>query len=55
MCIRDRYEGVFDARLSGSDRVRVLLELISEFQRRDSGQRSVSVELNVGNITRLSA
>ena len=49
------YEGVFDARLSGSDRVRVLLELISEFQRRDSGQRSDSVYLNEGNITRLSA
>ena len=48
------YEGVFDARLSGADRVRVLLELIGEFQLR-SAQRAVSVELNVGNITRLSA
>ena len=48
------YEGVFDAHLSGSDRARVLLELIGEFQRRSSAQRAVSVELNVSDITRLS-
>ncbi len=47
------YEGVFDIRLSGVDRVRVLLELIGDYQRHRAGPRSVPVELNVGNIAKL--
>ena len=47
------YEGVFDTRLSGGDRVRVLLELIGDFQQRRTSSRSVPVELNVGTIDRL--
>ena len=47
------YEGVFDARLSGADRVRVLLELIGDYQRRRSSPRAVPVDLNVGNLARL--
>jgi transcription antitermination factor NusG len=38
------YEAIFDVRLPGSERVRVLIKLIS--------QRQVPVELNAGNITR---
>ena len=50
------YEGVFDARLSGADRVRVLLELLCDLQqRRRSGARTVPVELDVGNIAKLRA
>lgn len=49
------YEGVFDVRLSGADRVRVLLELIGDYQRRRSAPRAVAVELNVGNIAKLHA
>ena len=47
------YEGVFDTRLSGTDRVRLLLELIGDSQRRSSLQRSIPVELNVGEIVKL--
>ncbi len=49
------YEGVFDARLSGADRVRVMLDLIGDLQSRRSAPRAVAVELNVGNISRLGA
>lgn len=49
------YEGVFDARLSGTDRVRLLLELIGDFQRGSSVQRAIPVELNVGEIVKLRA
>ena len=49
------YEGVFDARLSGADRVRVLLELIGDYRCRRAAPRSVPVELNVGNIAKLKA
>ena len=37
------YEGIFDTRLPGTERVRVLLEFISN-------ERQVSVELEVGEI-----
>lgn len=37
------YEAIFDTRLPGSERVRVLLELLSN-------QRQISIELNVSNI-----
>ena len=47
------YEGVFDVRLSGADRVRVLLELIGDYQRPRSASRAVPVELNVGNVAKL--
>ncbi len=47
------YEGIFDARVSGADRVRVLLELIGDFQSRRSAPRAVPVELNAGNIAKL--
>ena len=43
------YEAVFDFRLPGSERVRVLLELIARSQRREP-QRLVPVELNAGSI-----
>lgn len=46
------YEAVFDSRLPGSERVRVMLELIAHSQRRD-GRRFVPVELNVGSIERV--
>jgi|TARA_B100001971_G_scaffold171666_1_gene164068 transcriptional antiterminator RfaH len=49
------YEGVFDVRLSGADRVRVLLELIGDYRCRRAAPRSVPVELNVGNIAKLKA
>lgn len=39
------YEAIFDARLPGSERVRVLLELLGS-------QRQVTVELNAGQIER---
>jgi transcriptional antiterminator RfaH len=46
------YEAVFDSRLPGRERVRVLLELIAQSQRRDQ-QRFVSVELNAGSIEKV--
>lgn len=46
------YEAVFDSRLPGSQRVRVLLELIAYCQRRDQ-RRFVSVELNAGSIEKV--
>lgn len=45
------YEAVFDARLPGSERVRVLLQLIAASQRRGAG-RSVPVELDAGSIAK---
>jgi transcription elongation factor/antiterminator RfaH len=48
------YEGVFDARLSGAERVRVLLELISDHQARRNISRTVPVELDAGKIEKLS-
>lgn len=47
------YRGVFEERLSGADRVRILLELIGDLQHRRRDPRSVPVELNVGNIAKL--
>lgn len=49
------YEGIFDSRLSGSERVRVLLTLIatrSEQNRREQ-PRPVPIDLNVNSIARL--
>jgi transcriptional antiterminator RfaH len=46
------YEAVFDARLPGRERVRVLLELIAQRQR-DSQPRLVPVELNAGSIEKV--
>ena len=48
------YEGVFDTRLSGAERVRVLLELISDHQARRNISRTVPVELDAGKIEKLS-
>jgi len=48
------YEGVFDVRLSGAERVRVLLELINDHQARPDIRRTVPVELDAGNIEKLS-
>ncbi len=45
------YEAVFDARLDGKERVRVLLELLEKHQRRPRGM--LAVELNVGNIQKV--
>jgi transcriptional antiterminator RfaH len=39
--------------LCAGDRVRVLLELIGDYQRRRSSPRAVPVDLNVGNLARL--
>ena len=39
------YEAIFDARISGSERVRVLLELLND-------QRQVPLELDAGQISR---
>ena len=46
------YEAVFDFRLPGSERVRVLLELIARSQGREP-RRGVPVELNAGNIEKV--
>jgi transcriptional antiterminator RfaH len=43
------YEAVFDARLSGSERVRVMLQLLAAHQRH-GGRRYVAVELDAGSI-----
>lgn len=45
------YEAVFDSRLPGSERVRVLLQLIAASQRRGAG-RFVPVEINAGSIAK---
>jgi transcriptional antiterminator RfaH len=45
------YEAVFDSRLPGSERVRVLLQLIAASQRRGGG-RLVPVELNAGSVAK---
>jgi transcription antitermination factor NusG len=42
------YESIFDARIPGSERVRVLLQLLSN-------QRQVAVELNAANIRKLKS
>jgi transcriptional antiterminator RfaH len=47
------YEGVFDSRLSGSERVRVLLTLIAKKQRHQEQPHSIPIELNVNNIARV--
>jgi transcriptional antiterminator RfaH len=47
------YEGVFDWRLSGSERVRVLLTLIEKKGCRQPKPRPVPVELNVNSIARV--
>ncbi len=50
------YEGMFDARVSGADRVRVLLEMIGDVQqRRRRAARAVPVELDVSNIAKMRA
>jgi len=49
------YEGVFDERLSGEERVRVMLELIGGFQFKLNEARTVRVELTAGNIVKLGA
>lgn len=46
------YEAVFDSRLPGSERVRVMLEWIAYSQRRNE-RRFVAVELNAGDIERV--
>lgn len=48
------YEGVFDTRLSGAERVRVLLELISDHQAGRNISRTVPVELDAGKIEKLN-
>ncbi len=48
-----RYEGVFDVRLPGTERVRVLLELIGEYGRRRMQRQAVPLELNAGDIARV--
>ncbi|HAJ05547.1 MAG TPA: hypothetical protein DCL76_03210 [Chloroflexi bacterium] len=48
------YEGMFDVRLTGAERVRVLLELIGNNQPKSSARRTVPVELDVGNIEKLN-
>jgi transcriptional antiterminator RfaH len=48
------YEGIFDSRLSGSERVRVLLTLIAKKQPRREGLRLTPVELNVNNIAKVN-
>ena len=40
------YEGLFDTRLSGSDRVRVLLSMLND--------QAVRVELHAGQIRRMA-
>lgn len=56
------YEGVFDARLPGAERVRVLLEMIAEYQHLGPARRGatgrpsprmVPLELNVGNVAKV--
>lgn len=47
------YEGVFGLRLSGLDRVRVLLEIIGDYQRPQSAPRAIPVELGAGSIARM--
>jgi transcriptional antiterminator RfaH len=45
------YEAVFDSRLPGSERVRVLLQLIAASQRRGPA-RGVALELSAGSIAK---
>ena len=55
------YEGVFDARMTGKERVRVLLEMLAEYQEirphlpihKKRDVRVVPLELNVGNIVKI--
>lgn len=46
------YEAVFDSRLPGNERVRVLLELIAQSHRSDQ-RRFVPMELNAGSIEKV--
>jgi len=50
------YEGIFDTRLSGRERVRVLLTLITTHheQPRREQLRQIPVELNVNNIAKVN-
>jgi len=45
---------VFDVSLSGAERVRVLLELINDHQSHRNKGRTIPVELNAGNIEKLT-
>jgi len=55
------YEGVFDARLTGKERVRVLLEMLAEHQAKNSSSRKyhrrdprvVPLEIDAGNIAKI--
>ncbi len=47
------YEGVFDVRLSGTERVRVLLELIGDRRRGWDKPRAIPIELNAGDIAKV--
>jgi transcriptional antiterminator RfaH len=46
------YEAVFDSRLPGRERVRVMLELIAQSQRQEQ-PRQVPLEINAGNIEKV--
>jgi transcriptional antiterminator RfaH len=48
------YQGIFDARLSGIDRVRVLLDVMENNHTWRREPRVVPVELNAGTIDRLN-
>ncbi len=47
------YEAIFDARLAGTERVRVLLEWIQRNQRRQGVPQVVPVELNASSIVKV--
>ena len=47
------YQGVFNSRLSGADRVRVLLEMMQNHHHRWKQQRAIPVELRAGNIAKI--
>ncbi|MBI4772054.1 MAG: hypothetical protein HY784_16975 [Chloroflexi bacterium] len=45
------YEAIFDARLTGTDRVKVLLEMLEHARWREG--RAIPLELNAGDIVRI--
>ncbi len=47
------YDGIFDSRLSGTERVRVLLTLIAKKQYRREQPRPILVDINVNSIARV--
>ena len=47
------YEAIFDSRLAGNERVRVLLEWIQRNQRRRDPARVIPVELNASSIEKV--